>query len=634
MIDPEEIQEPPLENRIETMNMIVDAVANYENAAGALGYSYRYFVTNMHYDESIKMLKVNGVYPDYESIADGSYPLISDVCAVFREDEPADSAARKIARWCASSQGAILAKELGYVPTAEAIGTLYKETDKKTDEVIIDYADGNPCPECTVMSTYYVNNQTVKDVRVKEGLYVQISGLKNRAIQDAVNQKIYDTFRELYEADCPHYPGFRTRMAMCDEGDDPYVYTEIRGNFNNILSITFTKSRDFWIKNNGRYGPGSMQTEDIRTLNLDLTTGKEIYIGDLFADCVDGIAYINERIAEESSRPEAFDEPKVDYYLEDTLKIHFRKAFEGINLNQKYYITTSDGALHIILDDENPEISNLFAPTDYAIDMRGINAYESRFMTAESIFEDGTSFPSLFEHSFDRYDSSVECEYISPLSEGRNISAQVIFYKAYEGRTLDLLKSFILCDEYLALLRADAEAIYDDYLREGYTSVKVRADVNPSARVAGDYTSISAYVDYIITCSDENGEMSLYDECWERSYFCFDANDKQLGLSDIFVPAFDYTAAMEEITVGYLKKSVGDRYSDEMYRAMVRETLENNDGFSVRREFLETECFDAMDIVLKYIPVTAEGFYEIFNTLEFQYFPYQELGIENLTIFN
>ncbi len=107
--------DPPTEKRIGDMGGIVDAVASYENASGALGYSYLYFVTKQHYDESIKLLKIEGVAPTTDNVASRSYPLISDACAVFRSDEPEDSLCRSIAAWCTSDEGQALAYELGYV---------------------------------------------------------------------------------------------------------------------------------------------------------------------------------------------------------------------------------------------------------------------------------------------------------------------------------------------------------------------------------------------------------------------------------------------------------------------------------------------------------------------------------------
>ena len=115
VIPQNEVMEPPTEKRIATMGEIVDVVANYDNAPGGLGYSYLYFVTNQHYDDAIKLLKVNGVEPTNSNVASGKYPLISEVCAVYRNYEPEGSLVRQIAQWCVSEEGQWLAADQGYV---------------------------------------------------------------------------------------------------------------------------------------------------------------------------------------------------------------------------------------------------------------------------------------------------------------------------------------------------------------------------------------------------------------------------------------------------------------------------------------------------------------------------------------
>ena len=49
----------------------------------AIGYSFRYYVEGIVGNGGVKMLAVNGVYPDPEHIADGSYPVTGDVLAVY-----------------------------------------------------------------------------------------------------------------------------------------------------------------------------------------------------------------------------------------------------------------------------------------------------------------------------------------------------------------------------------------------------------------------------------------------------------------------------------------------------------------------------------------------------------------------
>ncbi len=632
VIDPEEVQEPPHEKRIGNMAGIIDAVAGYKNAAGAIGYSYRYFVTNMHYDEQIKLLKVEGIYPDYASIADGSYPLISDICAVYREDEPADSAVRKIAAWCSSTQGAMLAKELGYVPTTEAIGRLYKPDKNKPDDVRIDYADGNPCPQCTVMSTYGKNNLDIKETEVKNvGFYIQISGLKNKTVQSAINKKIYDTFMELSKADYPPYPGIRTRLALFDENRDEfsgYLSTFVEASFNNILSVMIYKYNYYWSEDGA-----SIDIEDIRTLNLDMSTGKEIFIGDLFADNVDGIAYINEKILEESAKPEAFDEPPTSYFEEKNANIYFRRAFEGINFNQKYYIDQDDGSLHIILDYENPEIANIFSSTDYAIDLHGIHAYESRFMTTESLFTDETYRPCLFRRILSAGDDNIKQEYVEQWSEGRNISFRSTL-NGHDARTERLAEATILSDERLAKMKAYVESKYDACVEAGYKDLLGEVEIESNVYAYGDYTNVYSTIWYRVGCSKADGLWDWEEFTAETESYCLDKDsDEPIELKDIFKPGCDSNAILEEVVVRNLKQSLGNKYSENTYRAIFRDILANLDGFFIQEDSLFLFCPDFVDILSKRSIAEKSKDYYLFESILLS-MSYTDIGMNNLIIFH
>ena len=107
--------EPPLEQIQADMGMLIDAVATYENAPDALGYSYYYFVVDMWGNEKVKLLQVDGIYPDQESISSGQYPIKTAYYAVFRKSEPLDSHIRKVVDWILTEEGQQLAEEAGYV---------------------------------------------------------------------------------------------------------------------------------------------------------------------------------------------------------------------------------------------------------------------------------------------------------------------------------------------------------------------------------------------------------------------------------------------------------------------------------------------------------------------------------------
>lgn len=107
--------DPPMEQIVAEMGMLIDAVASFENGEGALGYSYYYFVMDMWGDENIKLLEVDGVAPTPESITARTYPFTTAYYAVMRQDEPQDSPARQVVNWLLSDGGQTLAEETGYV---------------------------------------------------------------------------------------------------------------------------------------------------------------------------------------------------------------------------------------------------------------------------------------------------------------------------------------------------------------------------------------------------------------------------------------------------------------------------------------------------------------------------------------
>ena len=638
IINQAEVQEPPKEKRISTMGEIIDAVAGYENAEGAIGYSYRYFVTNMHYDDQIKMLKVEGVYPDYDSIADGSYPLISNVSAVFRKDEPEDSAVRKIADWCRGPQGAWLAKELGYVPKGEVGAPLVSRTNE-AEESAVTYAKGNPCPECTVMHTYFENNIETQELEVESGAdyasFIRISGLKDKEVERQINRLIEERFYELYEAELPPYPGVKTRLAMIEQNDGEEGYSEsnycnayVTGNFNNMLSIQFNKTVSRFYFNSDVDMYDECYIVDYRTLNVDLNTGREIFIGDLFADGVDGIAYINEKIAEESDKPEAFDEPTLGWYDGSNTAIHFRRAFEGIDPDQKYYIDTYTGDLNIVLDYENPEIACNFTPTVYSIDMLGINAYESRFMSPESLFTDEVPSPCLFEVPFKDLQNVESYTYIEDWIPEYHVDLSIdltIYDDMCAGAKSQMSKSpdkrMKKLEEYVRERCAYLKAIYGDTLNSS-------ASYYAYANRYGSYTNTSVTQGFWAADSSWN----YVDDMNQTTLCCF-APDAYtpMGLNDLFVPDCDMYDIMEKTVVENLKNLLGDWGDDSTYVNMYREVMTSLNGFNLTHNSIVLDCPSVNDIICTYLPYESEN-YEVQSCL--RELPYRDLGMENLTIFN
>lgn len=110
-----EPMEPPTEQVVAEMGMLIDAVAAYDNVPDALGYSYYYFVVDMWGNDNVKLLEVDGVYPNHETIQSGEYPVKTAYYAVIRADEPSNSPVRSMIAWILSDEGQNLAEESGYV---------------------------------------------------------------------------------------------------------------------------------------------------------------------------------------------------------------------------------------------------------------------------------------------------------------------------------------------------------------------------------------------------------------------------------------------------------------------------------------------------------------------------------------
>lgn len=81
---------------------------------GAIGYSFRYYLSGMAADDNVKMLAVDGIYPNAENIRNGSYPISSNFYAVYRKDNQNENVG-KLVEWLLSDEGQNMIEACGYV---------------------------------------------------------------------------------------------------------------------------------------------------------------------------------------------------------------------------------------------------------------------------------------------------------------------------------------------------------------------------------------------------------------------------------------------------------------------------------------------------------------------------------------
>lgn len=110
------IMEPLKEEYIGDMGGIGTQVANYNGEAGALGFSFKFFLTGMlgRKDAPVKMLAIDGVYPTDENIRSGKYPFTTNLYAITLKSNTKPHL-QSFLKWMQSPQGQEIAEKVGYV---------------------------------------------------------------------------------------------------------------------------------------------------------------------------------------------------------------------------------------------------------------------------------------------------------------------------------------------------------------------------------------------------------------------------------------------------------------------------------------------------------------------------------------
>jgi phosphate transport system substrate-binding protein len=81
-----------------------------------LGYTVYFFEQFMAPHDSLKLLGVNGVVPEYSTLRNKHYTYTTDVYAVIREDMDRSSTAYLLYLWLQTEEGQAVVAESGYIP--------------------------------------------------------------------------------------------------------------------------------------------------------------------------------------------------------------------------------------------------------------------------------------------------------------------------------------------------------------------------------------------------------------------------------------------------------------------------------------------------------------------------------------
>ncbi|MFJ7648456.1 PstS family phosphate ABC transporter substrate-binding protein [Lysinibacillus sp. NPDC097279] len=108
------LMEAPAEDVASGMGGIIHEVSQYRNYKNAIGFTFRYYSTEMVGNKEIQLLSIDGIAPTKENIRNGTYPLTSEFYAVTTGTENPN--VKQFIDWIVSPEGQALVEKVGYVP--------------------------------------------------------------------------------------------------------------------------------------------------------------------------------------------------------------------------------------------------------------------------------------------------------------------------------------------------------------------------------------------------------------------------------------------------------------------------------------------------------------------------------------
>ncbi len=264
---------PPKTELVQGMMMsLMDAIAVYDNSAGAIGYSVYSYAAQMYANANkVKFIAVDGVKPSKAAMADESYPLLSCTYIIYTDKSP--ESAREFAEKVLSDEGQRYVLESGYLPV----------NGMEVPEKYLPYeavGTGEPKPADFEPSREY-SQLYWNDVYKKSDGYFELDFL-NSDIRAAM-----DELRKYYEPEC--------------SGESEYANDGIRLHIscrNGYLSLTLGYWND---KSDGQssFMGGYEVYHHAETLTYDLINGRRIErFSDLFYEGEDFLPDINKSIAD------------------------------------------------------------------------------------------------------------------------------------------------------------------------------------------------------------------------------------------------------------------------------------------------------------------------------------------------
>ncbi len=288
------------------MGGLMDAVAVYDNSAGAVGYSVYSYAAQMYANaDKVKFIAIDGVEPSKATMADESYPLLSCTYMIYTDKSP--ESAKEFVEKALSDEGQKYVLDSGYLPVNgmevpekylpyDALGTGEPKP-----------ADLKPCDKYSSLWLSVRNSTFPGQAIIKKDKYFEFDFLKDTALQDRINSDIraaMDRLRgyQLTKEEAEYHEVYG--MDDSDSLNNMSIKVYCRNGYLSIIIGYFDMVM---------YSYDDYLCYNVETLNYDLFSGKKIErYSDLFYEGEDFLADVNKQFTLNSG---IFDfKKKLDFY--------------------------------------------------------------------------------------------------------------------------------------------------------------------------------------------------------------------------------------------------------------------------------------------------------------------------------
>ena len=122
VMDNSTIINSPTETLFENSYQINNLVSNYKNSPNSIGFSYYSFANiffqtkNQEFTDKVRLISINGISPNVETIKNGSYPFITNYYIIINKDDYSNFPSRILANQMQSARGKKIITDAGYIP--------------------------------------------------------------------------------------------------------------------------------------------------------------------------------------------------------------------------------------------------------------------------------------------------------------------------------------------------------------------------------------------------------------------------------------------------------------------------------------------------------------------------------------